>query len=57
VKGGDTYGEEIGNSSIDTKKKKNCIQTIPSKRELSGTESFVVFDLETTGSSYIIFIS
>jgi hypothetical protein len=43
-------GEEIGNSRID-------IQTIPSKRELSGIESFVVFDLETTGTSYIIFMS
>ena len=50
VKKGDTYGEEIGNSSID-------IQTIPSKREPSGTESFVVFDLETTGTSFIICMS
>jgi len=50
VKEGDTYGEEIGNSNVD-------IQSIPSKRELSGTESFVVFDLETTGTSYIICMS
>ena len=43
VKEGDTYGGEIEvQSHINT-------ETIPSEKRLSGEESVIVFDLETTG--------
>jgi hypothetical protein len=48
VKEGDTYGGEIDLS------KEVDIETIPSRRTLSGEEAVVVFDLETTGKNYSI---
>lgn len=48
VKEGDTYGEEIELRNAD-------VEVIPSKIMLSGEETMVVFDLETTGKFYFIF--
>ena len=44
MKEGDTYGGEIETQEhIDT-------ETIPSKKTITGKETVVVFDLETTGA-------